>query len=568
LSEKGQFRHRVASFLRSPALLAGLLGAGALLRIWQYLGNAAFWLDELAVVRNVVDHPVSRLLTRPLDYRQVAPPGFLLIERGMAVLWGGGERSLRLFPLLSSLAALYLFWRFAERLLSGLALTFAVALFAFSPELIFYGADVKQYASDLAVALLLTLLVFGYRAGPPTWRRALLLGAAGAAAVWLSQPAVFMLAGLGGALLLLAAADRRASPGPAGPLAPTLTAVALWGLSSAASVLVASRAMDPAGRAFMQRFWQPAFLPPLVHLSQVAEWLANSLAAEFGREGLNYRATPLYVAAAALGFAVLWRRRRDAALLLAAPIAVTLAAAAARQYPFKGRLIAFLIPCFLIPVAAGVEQLYRAWPPRLRAAGLLCLALFAAFPIATFVGDLPVYRLEETPRMLAYVQARRQAGDAVYAYYGAEHALRFYGPRYGFDDDADYALGSCYFADPRAFLRELDRFRGQKRVWVLFVHALPRMPDRVAIIGYLDRIGARQGGVVFPATKQNADTTVYAYLYDLSDPRRLAAASAESYPLPPSGPPDPRVACQGAEAPSALAAISAASAAPEVAAEP
>jgi hypothetical protein len=556
LSEKSHIPNRVADLLRSRALLAALVAAGALLRLWQYLGNAAFWLDELALVRNVVDHPLSRLLTRPLDYRQVAPPGFLAIERGLALLFGAGERSLRLFPLLSSLVALYLFWRLAERLLSGLALTFAVALFAFSPELIFYGADAKQYASDSAIALLLTLLAFGYRAGPPTWRRGLLLGAAGAVAVWFSQPAVFMLAGLGGALLLLAAAERREAtepPAPLAPLAPTITAVALWGLSSAASILVATRVMGPLTRAYVRSFWQPAFLPPLTHLSEVAEWIANTLSAEFGREGLSYRATPLYVAATVLGLAVLWRRRRDAALLLAAPIAVTLAAAVARQYPFKGRLIAFLIPCFLIPLAAGVEQIYRAWPPRQRAAGLLSLALFAAFPLATFVGNPPVYRLEETPRMLAYVKTQLQAGDAVYVYYGAEHALRFYGQRYGFAQN-DYVLGGCHFADPRSLLRELDRFRGQKRLWLLFAHALPRVPDRTAMLAYLDQIGDRQTSVVFPATKDNADTTVYAYLYDLSDSRQLASASAASYPLPPSGPPDHRVACQGPEAPSAIAA--------------
>ncbi len=547
--------HRLTSFLASRAFLAGLVAAGALLRIWQYLGHAAFWLDELALVRNVVDHPLSELLTRPLDYRQVAPPGFLAVERGLVLLFGAGERSLRLFPLLSSLAALYLFWRLAERLLSGLARPFAVALFAFSPELIFYGSDAKQYASDSAIALLLTILVFGYRAGPPTWRRGLFLGAAGAVSVWFSQPAVFMLAGLGGALLLLAAAERRAAPGqatPPAPLAPTLTAVALWGLSAAGSTLVATRVMGPVTHDYMQRFWQPAFLPPLTEVSRVAEWLANTLSAEFGREGLNYRATPLYVAAAALGLAVLWRRRRDAALLLAAPIAVTLAAAVARQYPFKGRLIAFLIPCFLLPVAAGVEQLYRAWPPRLRAAGPLCLALFAGLPLSTFVGNPPVYRLEETPRMFSYVKSRLRTGDAVYVYYGAEQALRFYGQRYGFAE-GDYVLGGCHFADTRLFLRELDRFRGRERLWVLFAHALPRLPDRTAMLAYLEQIGDRRQSVVFPATKKNADTTVYAYLYDLSDPRQLASAAAGSYPLPPSGPPDPRVACQGPEAPSAIA---------------
>jgi len=46
-------------------------------------------------------------------------------------------------------------------------------------------------------------------------------------------------------------------------------------------------------------------------------------------------------------------RRRPAALFLVGPFVVT--AAVAHQYPFRGRLIVWLVPTALIAAAAGAE---------------------------------------------------------------------------------------------------------------------------------------------------------------------------------------------------------------------
>ena len=57
---------------------------GAALRLWQYAAGASLWADEANMALNIVERPLARLLG-PLDYRQVAPPGWLVLEK-LAVL--------------------------------------------------------------------------------------------------------------------------------------------------------------------------------------------------------------------------------------------------------------------------------------------------------------------------------------------------------------------------------------------------------------------------------------------------------------------------------------------------
>ena len=133
---------------------------------------------------------------------------------------------------------------------------------------------------------------------------------------------------------------------------------------------------------------------------------------------------------------------------------------------------------------------------------------------------LPVYRHEETRTVLQWLAARRQPGDVIYVYYGAERALRFYGPRVGIEP-SDAAFGGCHRGQPREYLRELDRFRGRPRVWVVFAHAVSSLAEQPTIRGYLERIGKRSEG--FDAVGSTAE------LYDLSEPERLQSSTAATY---------------------------------------
>src|SRR5258708_7025864 len=84
------------------ALTIGLL-------IYQYRFNRSVWLDEAMLSLNIIEKSPLALF-KTLGYNQMAPILFLLIEKFFTWLFGDGELALRLFPLISAILTLPLFF--------------------------------------------------------------------------------------------------------------------------------------------------------------------------------------------------------------------------------------------------------------------------------------------------------------------------------------------------------------------------------------------------------------------------------------------------------------------------
>ena len=102
-------------------LLTALVLLGVALRAVAYFGNSSLWLDEILLSRNIIELPMRELLLAPLALDQVAPRGFLFVEKLAVTAFGPHELALRLFPFLCGLASVVLFRRLAERTLTGAA---------------------------------------------------------------------------------------------------------------------------------------------------------------------------------------------------------------------------------------------------------------------------------------------------------------------------------------------------------------------------------------------------------------------------------------------------------------
>ena len=522
---------------RQPPLsmwLMVLVAIGAALRLWQYLANTAIWLNEVPVARDILGRSIWDLLTLPLGNNQVAPKGFLLAEKIAVSMFGPSDYALRLFPLLSSLIALVVFWRIVVRYLDGLAGLVALALFSTAIPFVAYASQVKQYSSDIAVAMLLLWLALLLKDSQPSGSCGFRVGIAGAILVWFSQPSVLVACGLSIALILLA-------------LPPRFLAIplGLWVASALAASLVELASLTSATRTYLHRFWAAGFPP--VPLSRIFKtlWPAHELGWLLGSgapASLGYPVPALYLVVIVLGFWILWRRDRSLASLLLAPIGVTFGAAVARQYPFDDRLILFLVPSFFVAIGASVGQIGR-WLGRwseLRDWKLgLAMALAVAAAVYPMAKTPPVYHFEDMKPVLGYLEERRRAGDAVYIYYGAAPEVTFYSAAFGLRADS-YALGGCHRGDSRRYLEELDAFRGRPRVWVLITHGF-LYGEGDDIVRYLDTIGLRRDSFVVKSYPQNnAVSDAEVFLYDLSDPIRLkrttSQSSAVTWPFSPSVP--------------------------------
>ena len=242
----------VAFSLISAALIVG----GTALRLWQYLGRSALWTDEASLASNIVGRPLRELLVTPLAAHQAAPVGFLLIEKVVVSTIGASELALRAFPVFCSFAALLLLWRVAHRLLPAQAVPLVLAPFALAPPLILLSTEAKQYSSDIAIAIALLAMAVDLELRAASTRRIIAAMAAGAIAVWFSQPAVFVLAGLGGALLVDVFASRNR-----GAIAGVTCLVFAWGASALVSILVARNRLEPGTRRYMYNFWADGLWP-------------------------------------------------------------------------------------------------------------------------------------------------------------------------------------------------------------------------------------------------------------------------------------------------------------------
>src|SRR4051794_31733160 len=186
----------------STAVVVALVLVGAGLRTAAYCGDRCLWIDEARLALNLVTRTPAGLL-EPLDYDQGAPVGFLMLAKFCTDTFGAPERSLRLFPFLASLAGLVGFVWVARRLMPRPGVVLAVGLFALSPNLVSYATECKQYANDVAIAIGLLGLGLPLLEGRGGRNLHIGLAAAGAAAVWFSHPAAFVLGGVGTALLAL-----------------------------------------------------------------------------------------------------------------------------------------------------------------------------------------------------------------------------------------------------------------------------------------------------------------------------------------------------------------------------
>jgi hypothetical protein len=519
---------RAAAGERFGRLAVALLLVGAGLRVSQYAIGAALWHDELALARNIVEKPLRELLTTPLHYTQVAPPGFLLLEKAAVASFGNNEYALRLFPLVGALISLPLFAAVARRALLPEAALLAIALFSLSPALIGFGSQVKQYSIDVAVALVMTVLTLRWwerRHADENFAGGLLLGAVGFIAVWFSHAAVLVVAGLGVVLLLEAAYERdRVALQKLTPI------VILWGLGIVGAVVWAFQSTSPSVRAYMQEYWAGGghFVPLLPQSSEDVLWLWLEFF-NFFRNQLRYPISSLWVLLMLLGVLGLYWRRHWYALVVLAPVGVNLLASATRQYPFGERVSLFLLPGILLLAVEGVDRVRHAAAVRWRPLGMVVVALATVTAAYAFYTYYPMYPRQPMREVLQYVQGHRQTGDAIYVYIGARHAVGYYGPRYGLPPQA-VVIGGCH-RDPRGLLRDLDQFRGRPRLWVIVSHAIGPIPERETMLGYLDAIGVRRDSIVTPVSRWS-DPTSSAYLYDLSDPGRLGTVSAETHILP------------------------------------
>ena len=505
---------KVISFLSSSRLSWIIIAFGILIRLVQYLYNRSLWADEAVLALNIVNRSYLELL-QPLDYDQAAPIGFLIVEKIAVQLFGDNEYSLRLFPLVFGIISLLLFFHLAKRCIPKTAIPIALALFATLPYLVYYACEVKQYSTDVAIALLSCLVAMQLSSPKLNFTQTVTLSLMGAIAIWFSHPAIFVLAGVGITSLLIGSASNKNLK------INNLIVFLTWLLSFTGMYFGFLRHLN-SDEDLLQS-WGQAF--PSSPFDII--WLFDAFGKFFYKplgfskvidaiDGFAF-VDGIAIFAFVIGCVSCFYRRKDILAILLSPLIVTFVAAYLHKYPFRSRLVLFLTTFIILLIAEGVNFLIKKNRYAVNLVGVLILALLLANPLYnTSISIFNPYLKEEIKHVMSYVKARQQPGDVLYVFQRGRYQFQYYAKKYGYQD-GDYIIGvedldkydgkTVSPEEEKRYKSDLDKLRGNKRVWLIFSHA-DKAQEIDLINAHINKIGKQ---IDIYSTKG-----AFVYLYDFS----------------------------------------------------
>jgi 4-amino-4-deoxy-L-arabinose transferase-like glycosyltransferase len=504
---QNKFSQPVISLFSPQKLSLIIICFGILIRVVQYLYNRSLWADEAVLALNIVNRSYLELL-QPLDYDQGAPIGFLMVQKLAVQLLGDNEYALRLFPLLCGIASLFLFYKLANQCIQKQAVLIALTLFASLHDLVYYSFEVKQYQSDVAMALLSCLLVMHIGRQKLTFIKIIAFSLVGATAIWFSHPAIFVLAGVGITCLLINFDKREKFK-----TYQVLLIYFIWLVSFAVLYFVSLRELG--GNEDLLTSWRKAFPSSAFDII----WFLDAFGKFFYKPlGFNGIFDGLAILAFVAGCVSLYNRKKETLFILLSPLLVTFFAAYLHKYPFRGRLVLFLTPFVILLIAEGAYNMIRKASSKRRAIAGVVLSLSLVVPPLYSARDFLIkpYWREEIKPIISYVKLHQQPEDVIYIFQRGEYQFKYYAEKYGYQPE-DYIIGvddldkydgkNLSEEERKRYKEDLDKLRGNNRVWLIFSHSFLNSENKM-MKSYLDSIGKQMDFFESPGA--------FVYLYDLT----------------------------------------------------
>ncbi len=420
------------------AFLVALAGIGLRLALWS--AGRPFWLDEEMIAINVRGRGFTEL-GGALWLGQTAPLGWLLLERALFVLFGGGELSLRAAPLAFGIGtiatALWVGYRWMNRL--GAAVL--VSLCAFGPWLIYNSVELKPYSADAFWGLLLPVLAAwaldprasNLRASNPrasTWWLCASLGHWFANGALLVTPACALVIGL----VTLSRHGWTAAVRVGIPGVVWLASFGLHYLLSIRETLVSE---------FLAGYWAFAMPPASAGVMERVAWLGGRFESLAVNPAGSRLWMPFWLLAA--GGMALVSRHSFGVLLAAVPLSA-FALAALRIVPLFERLSIWALPALYVGIAVlasrAIDMTTNAVARRRWAVSAAGVAAFiaAAWVSADILAqgaqylrfDLRRYARDDNHQLddrsaVGWLLERRQPGDVLVTTHLALPAIWWYG---------------------------------------------------------------------------------------------------------------------------------------------
>lgn len=354
---------------------------GISLRLLRLGLNFPLWGDEAFVALNFFDSDFTSL-TKPLRHYQIAPLGFLWLEKAVVSLCGTSEFTLRITPCLAGVFALLVSFKSAQNITPPKTALLALAIIAVSYYPIRHSCEVKPYAFDFLAASIFLWLGSSALKNNASSKPLFLLAILSPFLLFTSFPAAFSAGGVCIALAFHILQQKKYNLIAPGLL---LTFAVIASFLAHYSIIGTNQFHNELAKH--QAYWDSTFPP--TNLFQLPFWLLKTHAGNLsaypvgGKDGASSLTLLFFL----LGIFKLARNAKFSLLiLLLSPFALNLVAAFMGRYPYGGsaRVAQHLLPSICILSAVGISsilQLHLFATIRSKAyLGLLwCLIILAFF---------------------------------------------------------------------------------------------------------------------------------------------------------------------------------------------
>ena len=489
------------------------------LRCIHYFGRSSMWLDELASAFNISERSFYQLATETLNFNQVAPLGFLWLQKLSTVIFGVNDHAFRFFPFVLSLIAIGLFLAICKNFLKGIPLLGAYTLFGLSVAMVFYGGESKQYSGDVTTALFLVWSGLRLIRGKVKLSLVWIIALAGSLLIFCSMPSVVI-----APFVLLWVLVRMIKGHTELPRMHFAIVAISWAFACLLLTYYAKFIISTDTQQAMSDYWSRGFAP-ISSAGDFIQWIVMKIQKELSFSlawlaadiipQLGYIAWAIFILSIP-GTIFLLKQHGTLATVLLSPIIIALSLSIMRLLPFDGRVSIYATWPLLITGMAGVVAL-KQWAPKIFLPGIsTAIALLVSLPIGLLLVAAPPlhppYNGQSAQPVLKELRKQMQPDDILYVYFKSKYAIRFYGPKEGI---TKYVPGRGY-STVEPILRDLDSLRGNKRVWFFFSQWTPRQPYPDSIKSYLGSVIGRQIGYIPDPDGNKGEAEAAAHLYDLS----------------------------------------------------
>lgn len=434
---KGFSQSWICKFFSSYLFAIVLVGLGIFLQLNLYLENRSLVVDEAWVAVDIVSSSLQEISLGVPIFEDLprSPLGFSVLTKLSTLLIGNHEYALRFIPICSGVLSLIVFFLFLKRFYNSQVTVLAVALLALSPGLIRYATLLKQYASDVLMTLILYWMVGSVLRRGASWGRLVTLGIGGAVTIWISNACMFVLAGLGTALMGSAIFQRNWKK-----VWLLLIPFAFWLASFI--LLYQTSLKHMVQNNWLVGIWEVHFMPMPFSMTSLV-WLKDSFLEMFrDPAGLHPQSFAAFLFL--MGCFIEFRNSKERFFMFFLPLVFTIGGAILHKYPFAVKFLVFLLPTICIFIAQGASYLIRRLPKFSFLVVVIILPVLFVSPIKKSIGRFfnssndqvlfikTAMGYTQNRPVMEYFQEHYQKGDFIFMNNAAQYAFWYYTTYRGF----------------------------------------------------------------------------------------------------------------------------------------